>query len=193
MKKNWRYWWTFLYFVVYLVCFFFIEHFIPVTQYHMISTPIDHIIPFNEWFVFFYISWFGYIFFSFWYFFFKDKKEYLQMITFLFTGMTLFIVVSVIYPNGLDIRPKHLGHTPTNVLPSIHIFNSIGMCMAFSKSKHATSIMKKGTIILTIGIIISTFLTKQHGIIDALSAVVLSIIFYVIVYKKNIYLLKRKS
>ena len=204
MKKNWRYWWTLLYFVVYLVCFFFIEHFMPVTQYHMISTPIDHMIPFNEWFVFFYISWFGYIFFSFWYFFFKDKKEYLQMITFLFTGMTLFIMVSVIYPNGLDIRPKQLGHsnialilvdllykidTPTNVLPSIHIFNSIGMCMAFSKSKHATSIMKKGTKILTIGIIISTFLIKQHGMIDALSAVVLSIILYVIVYEKNIYLL----
>ena len=180
----------------------------PVTQYHMISTPIDHMIPFNEWFVFLYISWFGYIFFSFWYFFFKDKKEYLQMITFLFTGMTLFVVVSVIYPNSLDIRPKQLDHsnialilvdllykidTPTNVLPSIHIFNSIGMCMAFSKSKHATSIMKKGTKILTIGIIISTFLIKQHGMIDALSAVVLSIIFYVIVYKKNIYLLKRKS
>ena len=122
--------------------------------------------------------------------------------------MTIFIVVSVIYPNGLDIRPKQLGHsnialilvdllykidTPTNVLPSIHIFNSIGMCMAFSKSKHATSIMKKGTTILTIGIIISTFLIKQHGIIDALSAVVLSIILYVIVYKKHIYLLKRKS
>ena len=83
--------------------------------------------------------------------------------------------------------------TPTNVLPSIHIFNSIGMCMAFSESKHATSIMKKGTTILTIGIIISTFLIKQHGIIDALSAVVLSIILYVIVYKKNTYLLKRKS
>lgn len=53
--------------------------------------------------------------------------------------------------------------------------------------------MKKGTTILTIGIIISTFLIKQHGIIDALSAVVLSIILYIIVYKKQIYLLKRKS
>ena len=77
-------------------------------------------------------------------------------------------------------------------MPSIHIFNSIGMCMAFSKSKHATRIVKKGTIILTIGIIISTFLIKQHGMIDALSAVVLSIILYVIVYKKNTYLLKKK-
>ena len=76
MKKNWRYWWTLLYFVVYLVCFFFIEHFMPVTQYHMISTPIDHMIPFNEWFVFFYISWFGYIFFSFWYFFFFALKQF---------------------------------------------------------------------------------------------------------------------
>ena len=121
--------------------------------------------------------------------------------------MTLFVIVSVIYPNGLDIRPKHLGHsnialllvdllykidTPTNVLPSIHIFNSIGMCMAFYESKHATSKMKKGTAFLTIGIIISTFLIKQHGIIDALSAVVLSIILYVIVYKKNIYFLRKK-
>lgn len=206
MKKNLHYWWTLLYFVVYLACFFFIEQFMPVTQYHIISTPLDHRIPFNEWFVFFYISWFGYIFLSFWYFFFKDKKEYLQMMTFLFTGMTLFILVSMIYPNGLDIRPEHLDHsnialilldllykidTSTNVLPSIHIFNSIGMCMAFHQSKHTTSKMKKGTTILTIGIIISTFLIKQHGIIDALFAVVLSIILYIIVYKKNIYFLKK--
>ena len=130
------------------------------------------------------------------------------MMTFLFTGMTLFVLISMIYPNGLDIRPKHLHHsnialilvdllykidTPTNVLPSIHIFNSIGMCMAFSKSKHTTSIMKIGTTILTIGIIISTFLIKQHGIIDAISAVVLSIILYIIVYKKKIYFLKRNA
>ena len=79
------------------------------------------------------------------------------------------------------------------MFPPRHFILSIGMCMAFSESKHATSIMKKGTTILTIGIIISTFLIKQHGIIDALSAVVLSIILYVIVYKKNTYLLKRKS
>ena len=147
MKKNWRYWWTLLYFVVYLVCFFFIEHFMPVTQYHMISTPIDHMIPFNEWFVFFYISWFGYIFFSFWYFFFKDKKEYLQMITFLFTGMTIFIVVSVIYPNGLDIRPKQLGHSNialilVDLLYKIDTPETPGVCGSSGNGIHILSLLQ---------------------------------------------------
>lgn len=209
MKKNkWRYWWTLLYFVFYLLCFFLIENCLPIKHYHIISTPLDHMLPFNEWFIFLYLSWFGYIFFSFWYFFFKDKEEYVQMMTFLFTGMTLFIIVSVIYPNGLDIRPVHLSNrniacvlvnflyqidTPTNVLPSIHIFNSLGMCIAFHRSKHAGSKMKKRSELLTIGIILSTFFLKQHGIIDALAAFVLAIVLYVIVYKKQIYLFKKRA
>ena len=200
-----RYWWTLLYFVFYLVCFFFIEHYIPARHYHIVSTPIDHMIPFNEWFIFFYLSWFGYIFFSFWFFFFKDKKEYLQMMSFLYLGMTLFLVVSVIYPNGLNIRPHHLGNgnialilvkmiysidSPTNVLPSIHVFNSVGMCIAFYQSSHSSDRLKKGVTFLTIGIILSTFLLKQHGIIDVMSALILSVIVYIIVYKKQIYFLK---
>ena len=208
MKNKLRYWWTLLYFIIYLICFFFIEHFLPVKHYHIISTPLDHMIPFNEWFIFLYISWFGYIFFSFWYFFFKDKKEYLQMMTYLFTGMTLFVIVSILYPNGLDIRPHHLDNsnialilvnalykidTPTNVLPSIHIFNSIGMCLAFYESKHSTKHLRIGVTLLTIGITLSTFFLKQHGIIDAISAMILAVILYVIVYKKEIYLFKKRA
>ena len=210
MKKNWRYWWTLLYFVVYLVCFFFIEHFMPVTQYHMISTPIDHMIPFNEWFVFLYISWFGYIFFSFWYFFFKDKKEYLQMITFLFTGMTLFVVVSVIYPNSLDIRPKQLDHsnialilvdllykidTPTNVFPSIHVYNSLAVHIALHRSewfqKHKA--FDIASLILCVSICMSTVLLKQHSITDVIGASILMAVMYTLVYATDYSRLLKKS
>ena len=57
-------------------------------------------------------------------------------------GMTLFIVVSVVYPNELRLRPAGFDHddiftrliinlyrtdNPTNVAPSIHVYNSLAI------------------------------------------------------------------
>ncbi len=203
-----QYWWTWFYFVLYLMGFFFIERFSGITSYHLISLAIDHQLPFNEWFVFFYYLWFPFIFFTFAYLFFNHKRDYLKMITFLYVGMTLFLVISLVYPNKLDIRPAHLANTniarylcnliwaadtPTNVLPSIHIYDSIGMAIALNRCEGTTRIVKYGSIILAVMIILSTFLIKQHGLIDAFCAVILSAVMYVIIYKKKIYFLRGRE
>ena len=64
--------------------------------------------------------------------------------------MTLFLIVSYVYPNGLNIRPVEFANdniftdvvqllyrhdTPTNVLPSIHVFNSLCIHLALANSK----------------------------------------------------------
>ena len=69
-------------------------------------------------------------------------KEYYQLMITLGIGMTLFLVISLVFPNGQDLRPVLSGNsifiqavqfiyhtdTPTNVLPSIHVFNSLTCC-----------------------------------------------------------------
>lgn len=66
--------------------------------------------------------------------------------------MTIFLIVCTIFPNGLNLRPVtfpreniytdlvrmiYLVDTPTNVLPSIHVYNSIGAMAAIA---HSTSL-----------------------------------------------------
>ena len=122
--------------------------------------------------------------------------------------MTLFVLVSAIYPNGLSIRPVlahpkniseylvsliYMADTPTNVLPSIHVYNSIGMAIAIYSVKTLPVYERVGSLFLGIMITISTVFVKQHGIIDVLSALILAYIMYVIVYKKDFYFLKRNE
>ena len=104
LKKEWfRYWWTLAYFPVYMIIFMLEEKM--VRDYHIIGIALDKKIPFIEWFFFPYYIWFPYIFLVGIWLFFRDKKAFLKMICFLYTGMTIFLIVSAVYPNGLDLRP----------------------------------------------------------------------------------------
>ena len=204
-KRNWRYWWTLLYWPIYLAGFAIVERLVPLSKAHIISTSIDYAIPFIPQFIIFYILWFPFIFLTFWILFLHDKREYFKMMTVLYVGMTIFIVVSAIYPNGLDIRPQHLEvnsfstwvvswiyntDTPTNVIPSIHIYKSIGMAIGLCKSDYVKPYIKRGSVILAFLITIATFFVKQHGIVDAVAAIILVVVMYFIVYKKDCYFLR---
>ena len=195
-----------LYLVVYLSGFFVIEHVLKPTHYHILTTPVDYQIPFCEWIIFFYYAWFPYMAFSYLYTFLFDQKNYLKLITFTFSGMTIFLIVSAVYPNMLDLRPAHLPNrniaciltnfiyfmdTPTNVLPSIHVYNSIGFALALSHSDHLTHKQKIFSNLLCFMICICVFFVKQHGIIDVLLAILMAHVFYIIVYRQDLYIFKK--
>ena len=74
--------------------------------------------------------------------------------------------------------------TPTNVLPSIHVFNSLGACIAIS---HSNDLKKHRWIqisayILAALIILSTMFLKQHSVTDVIAAVTMACIIYPFVY-----------
>lgn len=137
-------------------------------------------------------------------FFNKNKwKEYYQLMITLATGMSLFLIISLVFPNGQDLRPVLSGNsvfiqavqfiyhtdTPTNVLPSIHVFNSLTCCMAILKNKRkyfkkTTDIV---TVILTILIIMSTMLLKQHSVVDVVLASLMYTACYRVVYGKEVW------
>ena len=96
--------WFQLYWVVYLIWFFWLDLTITDPKY-IIHSPVDDLIPFNEWFIFPYCSWFvllAAVTALLWWF---DTASYDKLCLMMFSGMTLCLIIYMVLPNGLDIRP----------------------------------------------------------------------------------------
>lgn len=168
-------------------------------KFHIIHTAFDEKIPFIEFFVIPYLLWFGFITFALLYFFFTDRNDFYRMTAFLITGMTVFLIISTLYPNGQILRPTefprdnifidlvkdlYLGDTPTNIFPSIHAYNSIGVHLAVRNSKrlNGKKFAQYGSFVLSVLIILSTMFLKQHSVIDVIGAIALAVPAYHLAY-----------
>ena len=137
-----------VYSIIYILLFSYLEH-RPVHSYHIVDTVFDDWIPFCEFFIVPYMLWFPYMILAVIYFIFfnKNKHEYYQLAFNLMMGMTVFLIVSYVYPNAQHIRPTECPRdnvftdvlkwlystdTPTNILPSIHVFNSLAIHMSLT-------------------------------------------------------------
>lgn len=195
---RYRHAWILSYTIIYLIWFAYLEQTI-TTKFHIITMPIDLEIPFCEYFIIPYLLWFAYIAVGVMYFFFHNKEDYYKLCAFLFTGMTVFLIVSTIYPNGHYLRPLEFerenlctelvrwlyrADTSTNLFPSIHVYNSLGVHIAITHSEclKDKKICKAGSLILCVSIILSTMLLKQHSVFDVLTAFAMTAIMYYLVY-----------
>ena len=155
-----------VFFIVYMITFSYIED--RDVHHYIIHTTIDDQIPFCEYFIVPYLLWF----------------------------------ISLVFPNGQDLRPVLTGDsifikavqmiyhtdTPTNVLPSIHVFNSLACCVAILKNQRK---YKKSTdtacVVLTILIIMSTMFLKQHSVVDVVLAALMYTGCYRIIYGNELW------
>ena len=191
------------YAVFYLLVFRVLEA-RPAHGFHIIHTVFDDFIPFCELFIVPYFLWFPYMFLAVFYFVFlnRDKREYYQLAFNLMMGMTAFIIISYVYPNSLQLRPTEFARdnifvddvkylysidTPTNVLPSIHVFNSLAIHMAInscdSLKKHPW--IQRASLILTVLIVLSTMFLKQHSFVDVSMGSTLAYAGYLIFYREH--------
>ena len=162
---------------------------------------VDDYIPFCEYFIIPYYLWFIFIAGTVFYFAFinKNKKEYWQLVLSLGIGMTLFIIISLIFPNGQELRPSLSGDgifiemvqylykidTPTNVFPSIHVFNTVACLHRRFPAQgisFQTSCPGSYSILGTL-IVLSTIFLKQHTLLDVAGAIVLNVFCYQLLYK----------
>jgi len=198
MLHKYSHAWVFLYAFIYIPWFFYLEK--HVTRYfHVIQTDIDKKIPFIEYFIIPYLLWFAFIAATILYLFFTDKSEFYKASAFMIIGMTVFLIISTVYPNGQLLRPYHyerdnifislvkrlyLTDTPTNVFPSIHVYNTIGAYIAIRNSVHLKQNrwIQNSSLILSILIILSTMFLKQHSVIDVIGAFIFSGLVYPFVY-----------
>lgn len=199
--KKYRHAWVILYALIYFPWFFWLEDHV-TENFHVIHVALDDKIPFLEYFIVPYLLWFLFVAGFVLYFFFKDSGEFYKLTGLLICGMTLFLIISTVWPNGLTLRPttftrdnifvdlcRHLwtADTATNVFPSIHVYNSLAVAIAVMKSKHLKSHrwIQISSVILAILIILSTMFLKQHSVIDVIGGFVCVAIFYPFVYMRK--------
>lgn len=187
-----------LYILIYLPWFFFLEK--NVKHFDIVHVKLDDYIPFCEYFIIPYLMWFAYVVVAVLYFFFTSKEDYYKLCAFLFIGMTLSMVICTIWPNGTDLRPTGVTRdnifmdmirglwktdTSTNVFPSIHVYNSIGVHIAVMNSERVKD--RRGvritSFILMVSICLSTVFLKQHSVVDGLGAIVMSMLMYRMIYR----------
>lgn len=198
LLKKYKHGWVFSYILIYMPWFLYLEKHV-TKNYHVIHAAIDDEIPFIEYFIVPYLLWFVFIAVVMLYFFFTDVEGFYKLAKLMFTGMTIFLIVSTLVPNGLHIRPAvferdnifvdmvrllYRADTPTNVMPSIHVYNSLAACIAIYHSralrKHRAICI--GAYILAALIILATMFLKQHSVIDVATAIVMAHMLYQFFY-----------
>ena len=192
--KTHRYALLLLYLPVYLIAFFIIDQ-LPL-EHHMIRSELDKFIPFNQYMVIPYGIW--YFWFPGWllYFLKKSREDFIKLAVVMFSGMSIALLIYVLWPNGIDLREPITGNdvcskalrwirsvdTPYGVCPSIHIstITAIALVMKDTKLPDFTPTVRGYCIVIALLITWATMATKQHSIVDVFWGAVLSVVLYAV-------------
>lgn len=197
--NKYKHGWVLLYLGIYMPWFLYLEK-VNTQDVYIIHSWIDDKIPFIEYFIVPYLLWFIYIFTTILYLFFTNKVDFYKFCKFSIIGMTFFLILSTLWPNGVNLRPTDLindniftdltlqlyaSDTSTNVFPSLHVFNSLAACIAIFHNKilQRYKSLQWGSFLLTLLIILSTMFLKQHSIYDVLGGCAMAYLLYIFVYK----------
>ena len=198
---RYRHGWILLYLVIYQIWFVYVERTV-TRRFHIVHMAADDYIPFIEIFIIPYLLWFGYVALAIAWFFFKDVQDFYKICTFLFVGMTVFLVISTVYPNGHYLRPRvferdnifismvkglYMIDTPTNLFPSIHVYNSLGVHLAVMHSEKLKEKkwIRRISFVLMCTIIASTMFLKQHSVFDVTTGCITALVMYTLVYARD--------
>lgn len=188
-------WFMAFYLLFYLSVFHWLEANITVPEV-WVHCRLDDLIPFCKYAVIPYFAWFVWIPFTLFYLLWKaPRADFWRLCLPLFAGMTIALAVYVVVPNGLDLRPYRVygsdffartvrqlytTDTATNVCPSIHVFNSVTLMMAYYRSRifdePCRRWMRPAAAVLCVSIIASTVLLKQHSCIDVVLGILLALV-----------------
>ena len=201
-----------LYFFLYMPYFMFLNTFTPSRDdVFVMYSKLDDYIPFLEIFAIPYFLWFAYIAVGYIFLMLTSREEFVRMCIFLYTGMTVCLIIYTVFPNCQQLRVDYdtLGRSNVlidwirslqnmdssyDVFPSIHCLNSIGMHIAIAKSKQITKCRRLivwSSLILAILIIMSTVFIKQHSILDVFGAFALAVPLDFLAYKPKLSFLKK--
>jgi len=179
-----------LYFIPYVIWFFTLEAVAKPTVW--ISSPLDGLIPFCEWFVIPYGLWFPYFLGALAFFLRRDRRLFLQLCFVMFGGMTICLLIYTLAPNAIDLRQEIVGDnilcnlarmirmldTPTSVCPSIHVSSTVAVHWAILHYKgfgRGGRLIRLGSLLLALAICASTVFLKQHSVVDVVWGCVLTL------------------
>ena len=172
--------------VGYFVLYFLTENLIPSEQCYPVHCWLDDVVPFCEWFVIPYVSWYLLIVGSLLYFGFYSVDSFKKLQTYIIITQIIAMAVYIIYPNRQDLRPEAFPRenlatwilgiiyrfdTNTGVCPSLHVGYSLGIASTWLREKSVPKWVRAAIAIWCGVICISVAFVKQHSVADIFAAI----------------------
>ncbi len=185
---------------VYFALYFLTENLIPAEKCHPIHWFLDDIIPFNEYFLIFYVGWYLLVFGSLLYYFFYDVERFRQLELYIFVTQIAAMACYILYPSRQDLRPEvfprenlftwvlgliYSFDTNTGVCPSLHVAYSLAILSVHLKDEHLPKWWKVTLAVLVVLISLSTAFVKQHSTLDILAAIPTALLGEWIIYGRH--------
>lgn len=192
--------------VGYFCLYFLTENLIPAEKCYSVHIPLDDMIPFCEWFVIPYVSWYLLIVFSLGYFALYNIDSFKRLSKYIIITQVIAMTIYIIFPSRQDLRPAEFAQdniltkivgilyafdTNTGVCPSLHVGYSLGIASVWLKERSASLVWKIVLVLWVILICISIMFVKQHSALDLFAALPMCLLAELVVYRDR-YFCRRK-
>ena len=199
--------------IFYFTMYFITENLIPLEKCHPIHCALDDMIPFNEFFVIFYVGWYALVFCSLAYTLFFDVPNFKKIQTYIIITQVIAMTCYVIWPTRQDLRPTAFERdnfltaltafiysfdTSTGVCPSLHVGYSLGILSVALKDRELGTGWKIALGFIVFMICCAVCFVKQHSALDVLFALPMCLVAEWLTFGKDYWLprlrgLKKKT
>ena len=186
--------------IFYFAMYFITENLIPREACHPIHCALDDMIPFNEFFVIFYVGWYALVFGALAYTFFFNVENFRRVQTYIIITQVIAMACYVLYPSRQDLRPEvfprdnfltdvmafiYSFDTSTGVCPSLHVGYSLGILSTGLKDPDLSVIWKVLLTFTVIMICLAVCFVKQHSALDVLWAIPMCLVAECLVFGRS--------
>ena len=186
--------------VFYFSMYFITENLIPLERCTPMHCALDDLIPFNEFFVIFYVGWYFLCFGSLLYFFLYDPECFKKLQTYIIITQVIAMTCYILFPSRQDLRPEvfpreniltaliafiYSFDTSSGVCPSLHVGYSLGILSVFWKRKESTPLLRGTLLFVVIMICMAVCFVKQHSAVDVFVALPMCMVAEWITFGKS--------
>ena len=184
--------------LVYFLMYFLTEQLIPEEKCHEVWCKLDDMIPFNEFFVLFYVGWYVLIVITLGYFLLYNVENFKRLQIYIIITQVIATICYIVWPSKQMLRPDsferdnfltwimgliYSADTNTGVCPSLHVAYSLGIASAWLKEKSAAWYVKLIVTVFVIGVCLSVAFTKQHSVVDIFAAIPVCIVAEIFAFR----------
>ena len=194
--------------LAYFALYFITENLIPAERCHPIHCALDDLIPFNEYFLFFYVGWYFLVFGALAYTLFFDVPAFKKVQTFIMITQAVAMLCYIVWPSRQDLRPEvfereniltalmgfiYAFDTSTGVCPSLHVAYSLGILSVGLKDRRLAPVWKIVLTLFVLGVCAAVCFVKQHSAVDVFAALPVCLLAEILLYGKDYWLPKLKA
>lgn len=194
--------------LAYFALYFITENLIPAERCHLIHCALDDLIPFNEYFLFFYVGWYFLVFGALAYTFFFDVPTFKKVQTFIMITQAVAMLCYIVWPSRQDLRPEvfereniltalmgfiYAFDTSTGVCPSLHVAYSLGILSVGLKDRRLAPVWKIALTLFVLGVCAAVCFVKQHSAVDVFAALPVCLLAEILLYGRDYWLPKLKA